>query len=378
MTDEPTGATPLLAENGVDRWAAADPVVPPPRRPASEAGGPPGHRRRRSLLVALVVAALVILPVVLAGGWFLLQVYGPASSGRDVTIEIQPGWGAKEAGDALAARGVVGSSLAFQLWARLNDASFQAGTYRFPADTNVSDALDRLERGPSTVPSSRLTLPPGLTLGQIADRVGALPGHSRDAFLATAASGVVRSKYQPPGVTSLEGLTWPDTYFVGDAQTDEDILRMLVAEFDARADAAGLGAPNPSGLSAYETIVSASLIQGEAGGADQPVVAGVITNRLRRGMALQIDATLCYVKGGCPPVPTNADKQTDSPYNTYRVTGLPPTPILTVSEAALRAAQAPATHDYLFYVTGDDGVTRFATTLAGHEEHIRAHGVSGE
>ena len=65
---------------------------------------------------------------------------------------------------------------------------------------------------------------------------------------------------------------------------------------------------------------------------------GVIVNRLRRGMPLQIDSTLCYAKDGCPPAPTNADKQIDSPYNTYRVTGLPPTPILTVTEPALRAA----------------------------------------
>jgi UPF0755 protein len=221
-------------------------------------------------------------------------------------------------------------------------------------------------------------VPPGLTMSQIADRVGALPGHSRDAFLATVDSGVVRSKYQSAGVTSLEGLTWPDTYFVGERQTDEEILRMLVGGFDRHADAVGLATPSASGWSPYEAVVVASLVQGEAGGPDQPTVAGVMLNRVRRGMPLQIDSTLCYVKGGCPPVPSNADKQIESPYNTYRVTGLPPTPILTVTESALRAALAPAASDYLFYVTGDDGVTRFATTLAGHEQNIRDHGIRGE
>ena len=88
-------------------------------------------------------------------------------------------------------------------------------------------------------------------------------------------------------------------------------------------------------------------------------------------MQLQIDATLCYAKGGCPPVPNNADKQIDSPYNTYKVSGLPPTPIMTVTEPALAAAAHPADVPYLFYVTGKDGVTRFATTLAGHEQNIR-------
>ena len=181
-------------------------------------------------------------------------------------------------------------------------------------------------------------MPPGLRLDAIAERVGQLPGHTKDGFLAVANSGVVRSKYQPADVTSLEGLTWPDTYFVADGQTDEQILQMIVSEFDAHMDALGLGAPNTTGLSPYQVLTMASLVQGEAGARPtRPTVAGVILNRLRRGMPLQIDATLCYAKGGCPPVPSNADKQIDSAYNTYRVTGLPPTPIATITEGAVRA-----------------------------------------
>ena len=104
---------------------------------------------------------------------------------------------------------------------------------------------------------------------------------------------------------------------------------------------------------------------------DAPRSRPSIRNRLQQGMPLQIDATLCYAKGGCPPVPSNADKQIDSPYNTYRVNGLPPTPIMTVTEQSLHAALDPADVPYLFYVTGKDGVTYFATTLAEHEANIR-------
>ena len=133
------------------------------------------------------------------------------------------------------------------------------------------------------------------------------------------------------------------------------------------------------GLTPQQAVVVASLIQAEAGtAADAPKIAAVIANRLKQGTALQIDATLCYAKGGCPPIPTNTDKQLDSPYNTYRVDGLPPTPIMTVTEQSLRAALAPADVPYLFYVTGKDGVTYYATTLAEHEANIRAHGVRGE
>ena len=123
----------------------------------------------------------------------------------------------------------------------------------------------------------------------------------------------------------------------------------------------------------------ASLVQAEAGGsADAPKIAAVILNRYRQGTPLQIDATLCYSKGGCPPLPSNADKAIDSPYNTYKVTGLPPTPIMTVTEPALQAALHPAAVPYLFYVTGKDGVTYFATTLRGAPgQHPGARGPRG-
>jgi UPF0755 protein len=358
----------------LDAPRATTPPTVPPRTARRE-------QQRRRRLVALLVVGAVALVVVLGAAWFAHQLFMPFSAGGEpVTVEVKEGWGAQQTGAALDAQGVIGSELAFRVWARVSGASFQAGSYTFDENMGVVDALDVLEAGPDGAAAGqlRLLLPPGLTLGKIADRVGQLPGHDRDTFLQVASSGVVRSKYQPEGVTSLEGLTWPDTYFVSDTQTDQQILEMIVGEFDERADALRLAVPTASGLTPYEAIVSASLIQGEAGRPDQPTVSGVIGNRLRRGMPLQIDATLCYAKGGCPPVPSNADKQIDSPYNTYRVNGLPPTPILTVTESALRAALAPASHAYLYYVTGDDGVTRFAETFEGHEENIREFGVSGE
>jgi UPF0755 protein len=101
-----------------------------------------------------------------------------------------------------------------------------------------------------------------------------------------------------------------------------------------------------------------------------PLIAAVIENRLKQGMPLQIDATLCYAKGGCPPVPTEKDRKIDSPYNTYVIPGLPPTPIRTVSEASLKAALNPATVNYLYYVADKNGKTYYAATLAEHERNI--------
>jgi UPF0755 protein len=381
---DPIVADPVLADPVLDEAVWVEPGSEDRRADAAQARSvrtaARRRRRRRTMLVIAIVVALLVVPILAIGGWFVWQLDPPGGPGAPVTVVIEPGWGAKEAGDALADAHVIGSAFAFQVWTRLSGTSFQAGTYRLREDLGVRGAASGLAAGPdaAVADQAKLLLPPGLTLSRIADRVGALPGHSRDAFLAVATSGLVRSKYQPVGSTSLEGLTWPDTYFVGPHQTDQQILEVLVRAFDTHGDSFGLAGPNSAGLTPYQAVVSASLIQGEAAPRDQPNVSGVIVNRLRAGIPLQIDATLCYAKGGCPPAPTNADKAIDSPYNTYRVTGLPPTPILTVTESALRAALNPATHNYLFYVTGTDGVTRFAENLAGHEANIAKYGVRGE
>ena len=184
-----------------------------------------------------------------------------------------------------------------------------------------------LKVGPPVVPSDDLTLllPPGLTLDQVADRIAQLPGRSRDTFLQVVQSGAVRSRYMPVGTTSAEGFLFPDTYRIGESEDEGDIARKLVARFDEIADKVGLQASAATnGLTPYETVVAASLIQTEAKLAeDAPLISAVIRNRLRDGMPLQIDSTLCYAKGGCPPAPTNADKAIDSPYNTYRISGAP-------------------------------------------------------
>ena len=350
---------------------------------AAHAGSRTGGRRRRRRrgLAVLLVLVLLLVPFLLLAGWMVWELHPPGGRGAAVTVEIQPGWGRREAGDALEAKGVIGSSLAFQLWSKVSGAgTFEAGTYRLSTGMGVGEAADALAAGPSAAGNhATLALPPGLRLEQIADRVGQLPGHDRDAFLALARSGAVRSKYQGTQ-QSVEGFTWPDTYFVAKQETDRQILQTIVSAFDQHADELGLAtAAAAEGLTPQQAVVVASLVQAEAGGsADAPKIAAVILNRYRQGTPLQIDATLCYSKGGCPPVPSNADKAIDSPYNTYKVTGLPPTPIMTVTEPALQAALHPAAVPYLFYVTGKDGVTYFATTLEEHQANIRAHGVRGE
>ena len=121
-----------------------------------------------------------------------------------MTVVIPPGSSTKQAGDTLEQRGVIGSSFAFQIWSKVSGAgAFQAGTYALRKSMGVRDATTALGRGPNGSDNHfTLALPPGLRLEQIADRVGALAHHDRDAFLALARSGQVRSKYQGDQVSN--------------------------------------------------------------------------------------------------------------------------------------------------------------------------------
>lgn len=330
---------------------------------------------RRNFATLCVIGAL-LAPLGIASVWVLGNVAHSTADKADVLVEVQQGWTAVQVGDALEQAGVINSSAAFQAVAQSAAFSqgYAAGLYDFVANSQPREALDTLRGGPRRiVPDLTLLLPPGLTLNQIADRVGKLEGKRAQRFLEIANSGTVRSRYEPASTNSLEGLTWPDTYAIGANDNETQILQKIVNQFDAKADAIGVGGSGAAngGQSPYQSVISASLIEAEAGSKDDaPLISSVIVNRLKVGQPLQIDATLCYAKGGCPPVPTNADRKLDSPYNTYKITGLPPTPIKTVSEVALRAALNPAPVPYLYYVSDKNGKTYYATTLSEHERNV--------
>ena len=358
----------------------------PPVEPDDEFWGEPvddgetvpvdGTRRRRRRRRTLIALGIVLLPVVLvlgAGAWFLYQLNPPGDPGRQIGVDVPRRTGNAAIGDLLEDKGVIGSSRAFQIYVGVTGSGpFDAGHYTMRESLGVRDAVNVLKSGPAKGAEFQLMLPPGLTLADVADRVGTLRGHSRDGFLQVAQSGVVRSKYQPPEVTSLEGLLYPDTYFVSKDETDEKILARLVSAFDRRADEVGLSAPNAAGLSPYQTIVAASLVEREAKlDEDRPLISAVIHNRLAAGTPLQIDATVCFAKGGCTESPTAADLALDSPYNTYKIAGLPPTPISSVTLKSLLAAQHPSPEPYLYYVLSDkNGKHKFATTQEEHERNV--------
>jgi UPF0755 protein len=390
LSEAPTEQIPVVARGG----SAARPERGANGGARSGTGRASRKRGRRRNVRVLVVVGVLLLPFVIGIGWFAYQLR-PGSDGRPVIVTIEEGMGTSDIAELLARKGVIGSGLAFKLWSTMSGGGpYQQGCHTLHEGLGVRGAASllgnqggNLVKGkcllPTEQPDLELFLRPGLTLNQIAAQIEEqLPEHTGAEFLTVANSGTIRSRYQPAEVTSLEGLLFPDTYLIGPNWTDEQIVQRLVDRFDEIADTVGLA--SVQGLTPYQAVVAASLIQTEAKVTDDaPQISAVIRNRIAQGMQLQIDSTLCYSRFvttgiGCPPVPTDADKEIDSPYNTYRISGLPPTPISSVTEASLRAAVTPANVPYLFYVISDaEGHHAFATTLEEHNRNVAAARAKG-
>ncbi|MFF6832281.1 endolytic transglycosylase MltG [Streptomyces sp. NPDC012438] len=226
--------------------------------------------------------------------------------------------------------------------------------------------------GPAADRPRPLLVPEGRRSAQVytsVDRALGLPeGAARKA--ATAPGTALRLPAEARG--NPEGYLFPATYPVLPATTPEELLRFMVATAGKRFGTAKVteGA-RAHGMSAYEAVIAASIVQAEADNPDDMAkVARVVHNRLARGMALQMDSTLNYALGRSTVDTTHEDTRSTSPYNTYARKGLPPTPIGNPGDQALDAVISPADGDWLYFVTVAPGDTRFTADYASHQVNV--------
>lgn len=330
-------------------------------------------RRRWPYLVgAVVLSGLVALVAVVM--WYQRHVDPPGRPGAEVAITVEPGMSTGEIGRLLEREGVITSARVFRYFVKFNGlGTVEAGDYTLHRREDMKTVVETLEGGAEVDKGLPLTIPEGLTVPEVAQRVGTLPGRSADRFLQVASSGTVRSRYQPPGATSLEGFLLPETYFFVADDDEEAVLRRMVTAFDdlaARLDIAGASAR--LGITPAQAVVVASMVEREARvDDDRGRVSRVIYNRLAAGMPMQIDATVQFALGKQKEVLLFTDLEIDSPYNTYRVAGLPPGPIASPGQESLVAALSPTPGDWLYFVVVDeDGRHAFAETLADHNRNI--------
>ncbi len=297
--------------------------------------------------------------------WVQDQLDPPGEPHGSFIVEVPPGAGVNDIARILAAENVVANATIARLsWRDAED--LQAGNYVFAENMSVEQARSVLEAGPIPPVYESLTVPEGLWLSEIADRLlDSLPEFDPVELQAALTDGTIRSKYSPQGSNNLEGLLFPDTYQVdqvGVSDERELVLRM-VEQFDKVATEIGYDtAPERIGITPYQLLIVASIIEEEALlTGDRPKVARVIYNRLNAGMTLGMDATVLYAIGERKSELTGLDLDVDSPYNTRKFPGLPPTPIAAPGRASLQAALNPEEGSWLYFVLAERDGTMFFT-----------------
>ena len=306
------------------------------------------------------------------GRWAMLVLAMACRAGRpdgpSVQVTIPPGATLSTAADSLRAHGVIGSATAFLFYARLLGKSdeIKAGVYEFAPDLPALRVLNVVTSGREVL--RRLVIPEGLMVSEVAASVAQQLGIPPADFTAAARdSGLVRRAGAANGL--LEGYLYPSTYLLRHGATAPEIVRMMVAEFEARWQPEWNARLQALGFTRQEIVTLASIIEGEVRfGPDRPYVSSVYHNRLGRGMRLQADPTVIYALGRRRRL-FEKDYQVRSPHNTYLIDGLPPTPIGQPSSASIQAALYPERTGFLYLVARPDGKHVFSRTL---REHLRA------
>lgn len=342
--------------------------------------------------VAFVVVIALILVAGYVGWWYLDRVRPDGEAGPPQEFTVAATDSLLSVSERLEEQGFVVDAEVFRWYVdQQGGLDLTPGFYQLPVNDHMGNVLSRL-RTPPDQTYLRVTFPEGFTIEQMAERLAEeSPRLDAEAFVAAANSPDVPSLLRPPGVTSMEGLLFPDTYRVSNADNEAQVVVTMAGLMERVAEQEDLVArAEEIGLSPYEILIIASMIEKEAKlDVDRPKIARVIYNRLFIGMNLQIDATLYYQGDRDTPFPVL--RQTPGPYNTYLNAGLPPTPIANPGRASIRAALNPAANPpsgdpicqdlddptqgclYLYYVlANEEGGHAFAATLEQHEANIRA------
>jgi len=344
----------------------------PPRPPAR-----PQRRRRRLLLLLLPLVALGLAAAWLT--WQLFQPFAAGDGGERVQVRIPEGLSAAQIGDLLEERGVVDSGFFFSLRTRLADdlGGLRSGTVDLRRDMSYSAAMEELTKAPPAAPRTiKVTIPEGRSRREVGPII-------REAGLRGSYTAATRRSseldprdYGAPRGASLEGFLFPATYDVRPNARTSQLVRQQLRAFKENFGEVDLSRARRAGLSRYDVLIIASMIEREATlPRERPLIAAVIYNRLRQGINLGIDATIRYALNQWSSPLKVSELKSSTPYNTRTRPGLPPGPIGSPGLASIEAAANPARSDALFYVVKvcGNGAHAFSSSDAQFQRDVAAY-----
>jgi UPF0755 protein len=347
--------------------------------------------------LALALVAVLVITAGYVGWWYLGKVRPDGPPGDPVPFTVLE----NDTLDTLAARlqrsGLIVDESVFTWYVeRKGGLEITPGFYELPVNDHMGNVLSRLRTPPGQT-YQRVTFPEGFTIEQMAERLSdEMPRLSAEGFMQAANNPLAPARLRKPDEASLEGLLFPDTYQISNADNEAQVVERMIGIMERVADQEDLEDKAAAiGRTPYDILIIASMIEKEAKlDEDRGKIARVIYNRLDIGMNLQIDAAVRYRAD--PDIPFRRLRQRPGPYNTYLNPGLPPTPIANPGRASIRAALNPAPNPpsgdpicrvlpdptqgcvYLFYVLANEqGGHAFAVTPEQHQANVDAAAAAG-
>jgi UPF0755 protein len=329
----------------------------------------------KAFKVLMIVVSLVS---VCAGIWLAIDIHRfahrPADSNdHQTSFIIHAGESFNELAARLKSRGVITSTARFKLYSRItgNDKRLKAGEYNLSTAMTPAQILNTIVQGKSIL--YRLTIPEGYSMAQIADEVEHQRLGTAKAFLELARNPTVAKSFNIKAQT-LEGYLFPDTYYFPKGAKPDTIIAKMVSHFNAQFKPEWVQRAQSLNFSVHQIVTLASIIEKETGTpSERPIIASVFHNRLRKKMRLESDPTVIY---GIRDFDGNIKRrhlQERTPYNTYKIRGLPPGPIANPGSAAIEAALFPDQTDYLYFVAKKDGTHHFSTNISDHNRAVRKY-----
>lgn len=322
----------------------------------------------RTKLLLLVIASGVVFCAFFATNGFL----GAFKEDKNVVVEIKTGMTGDAISEMLEKQGVVYNRMVFKAFLRVSGkaSEIKVGSFELSPKMSYTKILETLT-GYSKAALVKVTVPEGYKLVQVASVMEKNGLCTTDEFLKEAANGEFSYAFLegiPQGEANrLEGFLFPDTYFFDKFSNPHTIIDTMLKEFERVYTAEISEKAKGFGMTTREFITLASIIEKEGVG-DLDKISSVFHNRLDIGMRLESCATVNYLFDEPKDVLSLEDTHIESPYNTYRNAGLPPTPICSPGKATIEAAANPADTDYLFFIADGNGGNLFSENFEQHKQ----------
>ncbi len=329
--------------------------------------------KKRLLIIGIIICAGALACIGLAADLWLYANKPISANAEKIVVHLKPGQSFAKTAEILEEKGLINSPFRFNLISRFRgyDKKVQAGEYLLSESMTPLHILEKMTKG--EVKLYKLTIPEGFNIYQIAELASERNFADKTEFIETATDkAYIREK----GIEAdtFEGYLFPDTYFFPRGTTVRKIIETMVDRFKAVFNPQWKEQARRIGFTPHQVVILASIIEKETGDpSERPVISSVFHNRLKKKMRLESDPTVIYGIKNFDGNLTRKHLTTRTPYNTYKIRGLPAGPIANPGMESLKAALFPAKTPYIYFVSKKDRTHHFSTNLKDHNKAVRKY-----